>query len=194
MCGRYYYADKIARRVEEDLGIPLESFFSDKGDITPGMSATSIICGKANPHHYAISELFWGIYSRDKKLIINARAESAAQKPMFSDSFRLRRCILPADGFYEWNKEKTKFTFSRADGRPIYLAGVHDISMERDSFVILTTSANESMLPVHDRMPVMIDRKNVMDFLNDYSAAKGMINETMPELTRKSDYEQLSLF
>ena len=69
-----------------------------------------------------------------------------------------------------------------------------DLSNNKDSFVILTTAANASMKPVHDRMTVMIDKANVTDYLKDTSAAMVMINETMPELKRNSDYEQLSLF
>ena len=63
-----------------------------------------------------------------------------------------------------------------------------------DSFVILTTAANSSMMPVHDRMPVMIDKVNVRDYLMDPSAAAQLLKEPMPELNRSSDYEQLSLF
>ena len=142
----------------------------------------------------ALSDLFWGIESKDKKLIINARAESVAEKSMFADSIRNRRCILPAAGFYEWDASKTKFMFKRADKRPIYLAGFYDLSRNRDSFVILTTSANASMKPVHDRMPVMIDKGNVREYLKDSAAAMEMLREPMPELDRSSDYEQLSLF
>ena len=142
----------------------------------------------------ALADLFWGIVSKDKKLIINARAESVTEKSMFADSVRNRRCILPAAGFYEWDASKTKFIFKRADKRPIYLAGFYDLSQNRDSFVILTTSANASMKPVHDRMPVMIDKGNVRDYLKDSVAAMEMLREPMPELDRSSDYEQLSLF
>ncbi len=157
--------------------------------ITPG-----IIWDKKDDADIVLSDLFWGIVSRDKKLIINARAESVAEKPMFSDSIRKRRCILPAAGFYEWDAGKTKFVFKRTDEKPIYLAGFYDLSENRDSFVILTTAANASMKPVHDRMPVMIDKLNVREYLKDPSAAMEMLNEPMPELDRHSDYEQLSLF
>lgn len=113
---------------------------------------------------------------------------------MFSDSISKRRCILPATGFYEWDKEKTKFIFKRDDAKPIYLAGFYDLSENRDSFVILTTKANKSMEPVHDRMPVMIEKSNIADYIKDSQAAMEMIKEPMPELLRSSDYEQLSLF
>ncbi|MBO5621999.1 MAG: SOS response-associated peptidase [Butyrivibrio sp.] len=194
MCCRYYYSDKIAYEVEDDLQLPSGEFATREGDITPGMETRGIIRKKSNGSDIVLSDLFWGITSKDKKLIINARAESVTEKPMFAESFGNRRCILPAAGFYEWDINKTRFMFKRTDEKPIYLAGFYDLSENRDSFVILTTAANASMKPVHDRMPVMIDKGNVRNYLKDSVAAIEMINEPMPELDRSSDYEQLSLF
>ena len=194
MCSRYYYSDKTAYEVEDELHLAKGAFATGAGDVTPGMATKGIIRSRSTAEELALSDLFWGIASKDKKLIINARAESVTEKSMFSDSILNRRCILPAAGFYEWDANKTKFIFKRADEKPIYLAGFYDLSNNKDSFVILTTAANASMKPVHDRMPVMIDKANVTDYLKDTSAAMEMINETMPELKRNSDYEQLSLF
>ncbi len=193
MCGRYFYDSKTAYEVEDDLHLSRGALSTSAGDITPGMAIPGIIWNKAGAD-VVLLDLFWGIVSKDKKLIINARAESVMEKSMFADSVRNRRCILPAAGFYEWDASKTKFIFKRADKRPIYLAGVYDLSQNRDSFVILTTSANASMKPVHDRMPVMIDKGNVRDYLKDSAAAMEMLREPMPELDRSSDYEQRSLF
>ena len=194
MCCRYYYSDKIAYEVEDDLQLPSGELATREGDITPGMETRGIIRKKSNGSDIVLSDLFWGITSKDKKLIINARAESVTEKTMFAESFSNRRCILPAAGFYEWDINKTRFMFKRTDEKPIYLAGFYDLSENRDSFVILTTAANASMKPVHDRMPVMIDKGNVRNYLKDSVAAIEMINEPMPELDRSSDYEQLSLF
>ena len=194
MCCRYYYSDKIAYEVEDDLQFPSGELATREGDITPGMETRGIIRKKSNGSDIVLSDLFWGITSKDKKLIINARAESVTEKPMFAESFGNRRCILPAAGFYEWDINKTRFMFKRTDEKPIYLAGFYDLSENRDSFVILTTAANASMKPVHDRMPVMIDKGNVRNYLKDSVAAIEMINEPMLELDRSSDYEQLSLF
>jgi putative SOS response-associated peptidase YedK len=194
MCGRYFFDGATAYEIEEELHLPKGMLSTRAGDITPGMVTPGIIRSKSGDVDIALSELFWGIASKDKKLIINARAESAADKSMFADSIRNRRCILPAAGFYEWDPDKTKFTFRRSDKKPMYLAGFYDLSDNKDSFVILTTAANASMRPVHDRMPVMIDKRNVREYLNDSFAAMDMIKKPMPELARSSDYEQLSLF
>ena len=194
MCGRYYFSDKTAYEVEDDLHLSRGALATRAGDITPGMATPGIIWNRSYGADIILSDLFWGIVSKDKKLVINARAESVTEKSMFADSIRNRRCILPAAGFYEWDKVKTKFMFKRADEKPVYLAGFYDLSENRDSFVILTTAANASMKPVHDRMPVMIDKGNVRDYLKDSAAAMEMLSEPMPELDRRSDYEQLSLF
>ena len=138
--------------------------------------------------------MFWGIEGKDNKLIINARAESVLEKPMFSGDFEHRRCVMPAESFYEWDKDRNKVTFFRKDKSPIYLAGIYQLSQNRDSFTILTTAANASMIRVHDRMPLMIERDNVRDWLYDYEAAKGMLSIEMPLLESRQEYEQLSLF
>ena len=194
MCCRYYFSDKAAYKVEGDLKLTKGALATRAGDITPGMATPGIIWNKGTNEDLALEDLFWGITSKDRKLIINARAESVTKKSMFADSIRNRRCILPAAGFYEWDASKTKFRFKRADEKPIYLAGFYDLSDNKDSFVILTTAANASMKPVHDRMPVMIDKVNVRDYLRDEAAAMEMLREPMPELDRSSEYEQLSLF
>lgn len=194
MCCRYYFSDKAAYKVESDLKLTKGALATRAGDITPGMATPGIIWNRTSNEDLALEDLFWGITSKDRKLIINARAESVTKKSMFADSIRNRRCILPAAGFYEWDASKTKFRFKRADEKPIYLAGFYDLSDNKDSFVILTTAANASMKPVHDRMPVMIDMGNVRDYLKDPAAALEMLKEPMPELDRSSDYEQLSLF
>lgn len=106
--------------------------------------------------------------------MINARAESAPEKPAFRRAFTKRRCLIPADGFYEWQKiegqkAKQPFFIHRVDDEPIVFAGLWEFWHPKDddgndvadadpviSCTILTTSANETMKPVHDRMPVML--------------------------------------
>ena len=76
----------------------------------------------------------------------------------------------------------------------MYLAGIYSLSDNKDSFVILTTAANESMIKVHDRMPLMIEKQHVKDWLFDRNAAEELLRENMPLLDSYQDYEQLSLF
>src|SRR5439155_15824792 len=100
-----------------------------------------------------------GIGSR----MINARSETVATKPAFRSAFKKRRCLVPATGFYEWEKvgaKKLPHLFTVSDGRPFALAGLweswHRDGEELESFTIVTTEANELLAKYHDRMPVIV--------------------------------------
>ncbi|MEQ9152073.1 MAG: SOS response-associated peptidase [Parvibaculum sp.] len=106
---------------------------------------------------------------KPQSLLINARAETIAEKPSFRGAFRHHRALMPADGFYEWQAQgkglKQPFYIRRKDGKPFAMAAVWDIWMpsggsELDSCAIVTTAANEALAPVHHRMPVILDEKD----------------------------------
>jgi putative SOS response-associated peptidase YedK len=205
MCGRYFFDESTAGEIEDELKLERGSVAMMAGDVTPGMSPVVLtaprigtgfgeVAGTVEMGPICVYNMFWGMTGRDKKLIINARSESASQKALFSDSVERRRCLMPAAGFYEWDKDKNKVTFFRKDRSPIYLAGFYTLSDNKESFVILTTAANESMIRVHDRMPLMIEKDDVKDWLNNGAAAKEMLTRQMPLLDSHRDYEQLSLF
>ena len=95
---------------------------------------------------------------------INARSETAAEKPSFRSAMAKRRCIVPATGFYEWQgkgKEKQPYLFRRPDRRPFGIEGIFECWRGRggeiiETVALLTTQANEVVEPVHDRMPVIV--------------------------------------
>jgi putative SOS response-associated peptidase YedK len=111
----------------------------------------------------------WGFVPRwakapDGPHPINAKAETLLERPMFREAFRMRRCLIPADGWYEWAKagpKKQPYHFRRRDRAPFALAGLWDRwdgpGGPLLSCCVLTTEANELAKPVHDRMPVLID-------------------------------------
>jgi putative SOS response-associated peptidase YedK len=113
----------------------------------------------------------WGLipfWAKDRKIAarnINARAETVATKPAFRDSFATRRCLIPADGFYEWQKKpkgKLPHYIYRADGAPMAFAGLWASWRDRDtdervrSCTIITTTPNDRIATLHDRMPVVV--------------------------------------
>lgn len=122
----------------------------------------------------------WGFPKWDGKgVVINARSETAHEKNMFRKSLLERRCVIPTTGFYEWRheggKSKEKYLFQWPDSPLLYLAGIYNEFAEPDGtkkahYVILTTNANESMSPYHDRMPVLIHA----DERNDWIDGSGM--------------------
>ncbi len=113
----------------------------------------------------------WGLipyWAKDKAIgsrMINARADSLETKPAFREAFRKRRCLVPADGFYEWRREgkiKQPYLIRRKSGQPFAFAGLWEFwagpaQEEIRSFTIITTGANEVVAPLHDRMPVILD-------------------------------------
>lgn len=131
-----------------------------------------------------IAAVRWGLvpsWAEDEKIgasLINARAETAAEKPAFRAALKKRRLLVPASGFFEWQridaKTKQPFYFSPADGKPILFAGLWEMWGETriETFTILTTGADKVLEPVHHRMPVM---------LRGEEAAEWMASETTEE-------------
>ena len=120
----------------------------------------------------------WGLipsWAKDPKIgvqCINARAETISEKPSFREAFQKRRCLVPADGFWEWEtigKKKIPWKFTRPDGEEFCLAGLWESWMSEgeplESFMIITTSPNELVRSVHNRMPVILGPDGAEDWL-----------------------------
>jgi putative SOS response-associated peptidase YedK len=148
--------------------------------------------------------LHWGLipfWADDPKLgskLINARAETVADKPAFRSAFRHRRCLIVADGFYEWQQQengKQPFYLRLKDDRPFALAGLwehweEDGGEAIDSCTILTTDANELTSPIHSRMPVILDPKDY-DMWLDSSVRK---SESLQSLLRPYASEKMEAY
>lgn len=126
-------------------------------------------------------------------LVINARAETLLEKPLFRDAARFGRIAAQADWFYEWNRKREKFTFTREDAGKLYLAGVFRPFAEGDRFVIITVAANDSMSPIHDRMPLILAPEDLEKWILDDGWTKKLLHQHPPQLKKQGDYEQLSL-
>jgi putative SOS response-associated peptidase YedK len=126
-----------------------------------------------------LSELRWGLipsWAKDPKIgdrMINARAESLVDKPAYERAFRRHRCLVPAEGFYEWQRRgsrKQPMFVHRRDGEPMAFAGLWAAWRDPNgddpdgdwlrSCVIVTTNANDTMAPLHDRMPVVLEERD----------------------------------
>lgn len=105
-----------------------------------------------------------------------------------------RRCIIPARGFYEWNKQREKYQFERYDGKPVLMAGFYNLYQEKERFVILTTEANASVRPVHERMPLVLEESEVENWLLDDKAEKACLQKVPAALEHRAEYEQMTLF
>ena len=187
MCGRYYYSDKGADSKNEVLIAMMEKYYRGKyktGEIFPGdtVPAGSEHSGQLLP----VPATFGFPGFSGGKLLINARSETAAEKPAFAESLRQRRIILPANGFFEWSRDekRAKYRFSVESARTIYLCGLYRLVDGAPHFVILTRAANDSMRSTHDRMPVIAGEDQVRPYLTDRDAAMEIIATASPELSR----------
>jgi putative SOS response-associated peptidase YedK len=171
MCGRYA-AFKSVDEIRRAFGTvnPPPNF-----DPTWNMAPTRLApVVRLHPQTHArhLDLLRWGLvphWAKDAKTTrqpINARSESAATSPMFRDALTRRRCIVPADAFYEWQVRggaKIPYAVARADGDPLAIAGLWEGWRGADAevlrtFTILTTDANDTLRPLHERMPVVLEK------------------------------------
>lgn len=193
MCGRYYMDENTAKEVQKLVQeFDRRSRVEFAGDICPSQEALVMLSREGK---LCADSMEWGFPGfSGKGLLINARAESVLQKPTFQESVKHRRCVIPAKGFYEWNKSREKFTFEHPASPVLYMAGCYECRENRERFVILTTKANASMERVHDRMPLLLEADEIRDWLLDEEAARQLLAKKPPELRSGTEYEQLSLF
>ncbi len=178
MCGRYTLKtapELLAEQYDIQSLPPLQSRYN----IAPGQQVLAVRIPPEGSHREG--GLFrWGLipsWAKDHKMgdrMINARAETVGQKPAFRGPFRHRRCLVVADGFYEWQREgriKQPFYFQMKDGGPFGFAGLWDRWQGPDgksveSCTLLTTEPNALLGPIHHRMPVIIDPRHYADWLD----------------------------
>lgn len=166
MCGRYSL-EAGSREIAEAFELAETIAFGPRYNIAPTQAAPVV---RLDPESHAstLALMHWGLarrWSEPGRVLINARAESIAQKPSFRKAFRRRRCLVPATGFYEWQKlgrARQPFHVGLRGGGIFAFAGIWDRflvdSEPREGFVILTTRPNAVTAPIHDRMPVLLER------------------------------------
>jgi len=174
MCGRYSLTTPV-EGVRQVFGFLERPNLAARYNIAPTQEVPAVRLepaeagGATGPH---LVMLRWGlipVWAKDKAIgsrMINARAETVAEKPSFRAAFAKRRCLIVADGFYEWRKDagaKQPYRAAMADGRPFAFAGLWEHWTDPsdgtrvESCTIVTTEANELLKPIHPRMPVIVD-------------------------------------
>ena len=169
MCGRFTIGEIKELITRFSIDAPIADMPRPRYNLAPTQDAPIVV--RSSPNRLVMMR--WGLvpfWAKDPKIgsrLINARAESVAERPAFRASLKERRCLVPTTGFYEWKS---------ADGKAPYLARVRDEKLfamaglydswkdpagtEVLSFTILTTAANELMSPIHGRMPVILSRED----------------------------------
>lgn len=169
MCGRFTLtmdAETFERAIEETYGLDIDpsAVTLPRYNIAPGQKVLALIHdGEA----YRLGHLDWGMpMRRSGRTLVNARAESVHEKPMFKDAFNRRRCLVLADSYYEWKKDpegRTPMRILPESGRLFAMAGVYQPFKEKDGSTthrcaIITTEANPDVSQIHHRMPLILAR------------------------------------
>ena len=190
MCGRITLTSPISDIVQMFDLLAAENV-APRYNIAPTQNILAI--RQDPPGRHAVY-LKWGLvpsWANDPGIgsrLINARSESLAEKPAFRSAFRHHRCLIPADAFYEWQKQgdrKQPFLIHRHDKKTMALAGLWEHWQSPDgsaleTCTIITTQANATLRPLHDRMPVILERHNWAAWLDPTSPAHMLQNLLQP--------------
>lgn len=142
------------------------------GDVLPVLAPDR----NKKPSAYA---MHWG-YQCGKRLIFNARSETAAQKPMFSEGLKQHRCIIPVAGYYEWSPDKTKYAIHPSDSMT-FLAGIYRNDGDL-SFTVLTREPGASTSFIHPRMPVILPQKDIRSWLDPDADPGELLRHSLTEM------------
>jgi putative SOS response-associated peptidase YedK len=188
MCGRYVLFSDTEEKGIRDIIDEVQRKVNGEiktGEIFPTDKAPVLI---QEQNRITPEVLAWGFPNfRNKGVIINARSETVQEKAMFRKCLFTRRCVIPSTGFYEWshNGEKLKYQFNLPHTRALYMAGLYDEFDGKQRYVILTTEANDSMSDIHNRMPVVLDREEVQQWVANPECAIKILNEKHPLLEKR---------
>jgi putative SOS response-associated peptidase YedK len=178
MCGRFTLKQS-AEGLSQVFHVDFVADLAAEYNIAPTQMVATVL---QNPESRKreFKQLHWGLipsWAKDAGIgakLINARAETVAEKPAFRSAFKHRRCLVIADGFYEWQRQQGKkqpFYFRLQDEQPFAFAGLWEkwrtaVNEEIISCTILTTAANELLQPIHERMPVILEPQDYDLWLN----------------------------
>ena len=198
MCGRFYLTASPEQLVDA-FQLPGLPHYETSYNIPPGQKILTVV--KLDDDSYKAVNLHWGLiphWSKDKKIshhLINARAETLAEKPAFRTAYKQRRCLIPASGFYEWQQleqGKQAYCISHKENQLIAFAGLWEYWEHGTETIyscsIITRAANELITPIHQRMPVIIDSKHYKNWLNKQASL-----QTTEQLLISDAYQNIVL-
>ena len=202
MCGRYSIGSDIAD-ISQTLGVAPPAEFTPRYNAAPSQALPVV----SNTDPQRVSLYTWGVvafWAKEKgQRLINARAETVAEKSTFKQSFRQRRCWVLADGYYEWQKTKAgkvPHRLVRTDEQPMVFAGLWDEHVDQETgevrhdFCIITTEASPSIAHIHNRMPAMLAADNRSLWLSDtedYAGLQSLLRPLADEQIRAYEVSKL---
>ena len=173
MCGRFYVDDEMANEMKKIfVKIDQEKSIPKKGEVCPSEQAL-IVCQKTEANMLMSKIASFGYKNPYQKnaLYLNAKCETITEKPTFCYDFYNSRCIIPARGYYEWNK-KDKYYFGNSN-QLLVMAGI----FRKQEFVILTTEANGNVIDIHDRMPLLLTPDEAYQWIGDLHQATQLLRK-----------------
>lgn len=190
MCGRYSLSSDGEALVEE-FGVNDLAAWSPRFNIAPSQAVPVLV---RNGEALEATSFYWGLvpaWAKDRKMqsrLINARAESVAEKPSFRSAFRRRRCLVLANGYYEWvkrNNEKQPYYIHLQSHRPFAFAGLWEKWLDENgtpylSCSIITCAANERLTALHQRMPVVLPKSTHATWLQSETDRQTLIDLLKP--------------
>ena len=205
MCGRYVIEDDTEIEEMSKILFELKKSFNNPADLRNIKMSGEIFPGDTVPiilpdlnNKIKVAPIKWGI-SQPKNLIINARSEGVATRPMFRNAIKRGRCIIPTNGFYEWKApdsgkgKKIKYLIKKSASPMLYLAGIYDTytdmktGEQNSRFVIMTRDALGIIRHLHHRMPIAVEKRNILMWLNgNEEQVDDLINDKMPEYDLKA--------
>lgn len=186
MCGRFTLATNTQKLAEAFAEFEVPADLPPRYNVAPSQPVAVV----ANNGQHKVEFFQWGLipsWAKDPKIgnqMINARAETLAEKASFKNAYKRRRCLVLADGFYEWKKEgdntKTPVYIRLASGEPFAFGGLWEMWQTAEDFIlsctIITTSPNELMAQIHNRMPLILPRDTYEQWLDPAERTPDQLN------------------
>lgn len=190
MCGRYYIAEEDQaeelKQIIDMINRKHNGEVKTAGEVFP--SETVPVIATSRTQKITPFAMEWGYSTSDGNRLINARSETASQKPTFRDGMLQRRCIIPASWYFEWNKNergRPKYAIGAENKNVIYMAGIYRFEHDKPVFSILTRDPAESIQFIHHRMPVILPREAVRDWLNTSNRAEEVLQSAMLNVSHR---------
>ncbi|PPA68909.1 SOS response-associated peptidase [Jeotgalibacillus proteolyticus] len=204
MCGRFSLTEALNDLQEHYQFTMREDFqYTENNNIAPSQSVMAVV--EVDHVRYPV-QFRWGLippFAKDEKIgfkTFNARSETVDEKPSFKKAFHKKRCLIPASSFYEWkkisSKEKQPYSIKPASASLITFAGLWETWRNGDQLVrsctILTTTPNDKMASIHDRMPVILDSSSYEKWLSEETPLDEVKSLLVPFPSSRMKLEEIS--
>lgn len=182
MCGRFMFDPTTNPELKKIQNLAATQGVAVKtGEVFPN-DLTALVIDQDQQIKVVAMAWGWPGFKAGQKLI-NARSETVLQKSRFAQAFLTQRAVYPTNGFFEWTFDKQKVYFKYPNStQPVYIAGFYAYFDGQPRSILLTTEPNASVAPVHNRMPLLLQKRQISSWLKDSSWAQAFLRQAMPPL------------